>query len=77
MNDLPIIIYEDGNQSRDFVFVKDVARATVFALEESRTDFGVFNVGSGQATAIHQLAGLLQECLKKHFRRCRSVQACH
>jgi dTDP-L-rhamnose 4-epimerase len=65
MNNLPIIIYEDGNQTRDFVFVRDVARASVFALEEPRTNLGVFNVGSGKATAIHQLAALLQECLGK------------
>jgi len=63
MNNLPIIIYEDGHQTRDFVFVRDVARANVFALEEARADFGVFNVGTGKMTSIRQLAALLQECL--------------
>ncbi|HLG12939.1 MAG TPA: NAD-dependent epimerase/dehydratase family protein [Blastocatellia bacterium] len=63
MNDLPIVIYEDGNQTRDFVFVRDVARANVFVLEESRADFGVFNVGTGQATTVVGLADALRECL--------------
>jgi len=65
MNDLPIIIYEDGNQTRDFVFVRDVARANLFVLEDARADFGVFNVGTGQTTSIRQLADLLQETLGK------------
>ena len=65
MNNLPIVIYEDGNQTRDFVFVRDVARANVFVLEDSRADFRVFNVGTGQATSIRQLAHLLQKCLGK------------
>ena len=65
MNNLPIIIYEDGNQSRDFVFVKDVARANLFVLEDSRADFRVFNVGTGKATTIRHLADLLQESLGK------------
>jgi dTDP-L-rhamnose 4-epimerase len=63
MNRLPIIIYEDGHQTRDFVFVQDIARANLFVLEEPRADFGVFNVGTGQKTSIRQLAALLQECL--------------
>jgi dTDP-L-rhamnose 4-epimerase len=65
LNNRPIIIYEDGNQTRDFIFVRDVARANLFVLEEPRADFGVFNVATGQATTIRALAGLLQECLGK------------
>lgn len=63
MNDRPIIIYEDGNQTRDFIFVRDVARANLFVLEDSRADHGVYNVATGRATTIRELAGLLQESL--------------
>src|SRR5262249_7576236 len=63
LNNLPIIIYEDGNQTRDFVFVRDVARANLFVLEDARADFGVFNVGTGRATPIRELTDLLQACL--------------
>ncbi len=68
LNNLPIIIYEDGNQTRDFVFVEDVARANVFVLEEPRANGGVFNVGTGQATTIRRLAQLLQECWRQEAR---------
>ena len=63
MNRLPIIIYEDGQQTRDFVFVRDIARANLFVLEDPRADGNVFNVGTGEQTSILQLAALLQECL--------------
>ncbi len=67
MNRLPIIIYEDGKQTRDFVFVTDVAHANVFVLEEPRADFGVFNVGTGERTSIRTLADLLAKCLGKEL----------
>lgn len=63
-NKLPMVIYEDGNQTRDFIFVKDVAAANVFALEEDRANQGVFNVGTGRGTSLHVLAKTLQACLK-------------
>jgi dTDP-L-rhamnose 4-epimerase len=63
LNNLPIIIYEDGYQMRDFVFVRNVARATLFVLEAAQADFGIFNVGTGRATNVRGLAELLQKLL--------------
>ena len=68
LNNLPVVIYEDGEQTRDFVFVRDVARANVFVLEEPRADFGLFNVGGGQTTTIRTLANLLGACLGREGR---------
>lgn len=68
LNNLPIIIYEDGCQTRDFVFVRDIARANIFVLEEPRANGRVFNVGTGQPTTIRQLAQLLQECWGREAR---------
>lgn len=62
-NQLPIVIYEDGLQSRDFIFVSDVARANLFALEEERARGRAFNVGTGVATPMQNLAATLQQCL--------------
>ncbi|HEX2044220.1 MAG TPA: NAD-dependent epimerase/dehydratase family protein [Gaiellaceae bacterium] len=49
-------VYGDGRQERDYVFVSDVARATLAALERPA---GVFNVGTGVATSV---LGLLDAC---------------
>lgn len=48
------VIYEDGNQLRDFVNVHDVVNANLLALKDSRTDFEVFNVGGGKAYTINE-----------------------
>lgn len=53
----PIEIYGDGTQTRDFVFVADVARANVQALETRAT--GAYNVGTGTAISIGELAKMI------------------
>lgn len=58
------LIFEDGEQKRDFVHVKDVARACVAALEISAADGEVFNVGSGNSYTINQIAGSLANVMK-------------
>mgnify|MGYP001594967994 CR=1 FL=1 len=56
LNNEPILITEDGKQTRDFVHVRDVASAHRLVLEDPRADFESFNVGSNQATPIIELA---------------------
>ena len=56
-------LYEDGQESRDFVHVSDVARAVSFALEAGAADGCVLNVGSGCASTIAEVAFLLGERL--------------
>ncbi len=50
----PPIIHGDGEQTRDFVYVGDVARANVIALSSRET--GVYNIGTGKAISINELA---------------------
>lgn len=65
VNDLPPVVYEDGGQSRDLIYVEDVARANLLVAEDERADGQVFNVGTGQAAAIGDLARLLAHRLGK------------
>jgi UDP-glucose 4-epimerase len=59
LKDEDIIIYGDGTQTRDFVFVKDVVHANELAL--SKGDGGVFNVANGESVSINELAELIIE----------------
>ncbi|MBI4267436.1 MAG: SDR family oxidoreductase [Chloroflexi bacterium] len=53
----PITIFGDGNQTRDFAFVKDVVAANILSAESAAC--GVFNIGSGEETSINTLAQLI------------------
>jgi len=53
---LPLIIYGDGSQTRDFVNVHDVAEAILKALENASTEGEIFNIGFGAATSVNELA---------------------
>jgi UDP-glucose 4-epimerase len=57
---LPLVVFGDGEQTRDFVFVGDVARANVAALE-SRYQ-GVINVGTGKSVSLLGLIDALGRC---------------
>lgn len=59
LHGLPPICYEDGRQLRDYVNVKDVARANVMAMESPQADFGVFNVGGGHAITVLEFAEIM------------------
>ena len=65
MNDQPPLVYEDGKQSRDLIFVEDVARANMLVAQDDRANGRVFNVGTDQAMEIGALASLLAERLGK------------
>lgn len=53
------VIFEDGKQTRDFVSVQDVVDANLAVMSDSRADYDVFNVGSGQNISIADLAKLI------------------
>jgi dTDP-L-rhamnose 4-epimerase len=58
-----INLYEDGQKSRDFVHVSDVARANGLAVQLDAADGCTLNVGSGSPTSVAQMAFLLRERL--------------
>ena len=60
-----IVIYGDGRQSRDFVFVSDVVDALVGAATAQSVNRTVLNVGSGRETTIHELIRAIEGCTGK------------
>ena len=65
LHDRPPICYEDGPQLRDYVYVGDVARANVLALEDERANDRAFNVGGQQATSVLDYARLVSRICGK------------
>jgi len=65
LNNNPPVIFEDGNQMRDFVHVKDVARACRLAMETPESDYEVINIGSGNHYTISEIAGKLAAVMNK------------
>lgn len=65
MKNKKILLFEDGKMLRDFVSVKDVARANVLAMESKEMNYEVFNVGGGVAYSIQSLAELIAKVLNK------------
>lgn len=57
----PPVVFGDGEQTRDFIFINDVVEANILAAE-SRA-LGIFNIGRGKSVSINQLARLVIELL--------------
>ena len=58
-NGNPINIFEDGKETRDFVYIDDVAEATILGLEKETANGQTFNVGTGVATDVLTVANTL------------------
>ncbi len=56
-----VTVYGDGHQSRDFIFVKDIARAVVASATNSTLSGGIYNLCSGKAKTLLQLLDALKE----------------
>ena len=63
LNGLPPVLYEDGEQTRDFSFVEDIARANLLAAEHDALDGLPVNVGSGKGSPIREVAEQISEAL--------------
>ena len=63
LNGQPPVLYEDGEQTRDFCYVEDVARANLLAAQSDALDGLPVNVGSGRATTIRKVAHMVSEAL--------------
>jgi dTDP-L-rhamnose 4-epimerase len=64
LNNLPPVLYEDGEQTRDFSFVEDIARANLLAAQTDKLDGFPVNVGSGRGVPIREIAEHISAALK-------------
>ncbi len=64
LNNLPPVLYEDGEQTRDFSFVEDIARANLLVAETDKLDGLPVNIGSARGTPIREIAEQLGDILK-------------
>jgi dTDP-L-rhamnose 4-epimerase len=63
LNGQPPVMYEDGGQTRDLCFVKDIAQANLLVATSDKLDGMPVNVGSGRATSVRDLASIIAEQL--------------
>jgi dTDP-L-rhamnose 4-epimerase len=64
LNNLPPVLYEDGEQTRDFSFVEDIACANLLAAETDQLDGMAVNVGSQKGVSIRKVAEIVSSALK-------------
>lgn len=63
-NERPLI-YGDGEQTRDFIYVGDVANANILALDKG--DNEIFNIGTGNSTSVNRLVEVVSETVKSNI----------
>lgn len=65
LNDQAPLVFEDGEQTRDFVHVSDIVRANLLALETHKGDYEMFNIGTGRPSSVKDIARLIAKGLGK------------
>jgi dTDP-L-rhamnose 4-epimerase len=67
LNDQAPLVFEDGEQMRDFVSVHDIVRANILAMERPESNNEVINIGCGKPITIRRVAELLAQSLGKNL----------
>lgn len=62
------VIFEDGLQTRDFIYVTDVVAALILAMNKKEADYQVFNVGSGKPLTIREIATTIAKLYGKEIK---------
>jgi dTDP-L-rhamnose 4-epimerase len=68
LNHNPPVVFEDGQQSRDFTHVSDIVRANLLALTKDEANYEVFNIGTGRQLTILDAANILSNKLDHNQR---------
>lgn len=65
LKNMPPIIYGDGEQTRDFVYIQDVVEANILALNTKKAAGEAFNIGTGTNASVNQVANTLKEIMNR------------
>ena len=65
LKNMPPIIYGDGEQTRDFVYIQDVVEANMLALNTKNAAGEAFNIGTGTNVSVNQVANTLNEIMNR------------
>jgi nucleoside-diphosphate-sugar epimerase len=65
LKNMPPIIYGDGEQTRDFIYIQDVIEANTLALKNKNAAGEAFNIGTGTNISVNQVANTLKEIMNK------------
>lgn len=65
IRNMPPIIYGNGEQTRDFVYIQDIIEANILALNNKNTAGEAFNIGTGKKTTINQIAYILKDKMNR------------
>ena len=65
LKNMPPIIYGDGEQTRDFVYIEDVVEANMLALNSKKGAGEAFNIATGTNASVNQVANTLQEIMNR------------
>jgi dTDP-L-rhamnose 4-epimerase len=84
LNDRPPVVFEDGEQTRDFIDVRDITRCCALALEQDGADGRTLNVGTGRPTSVIEVARVIADGLGKEIApeivnqyRAGDIRHCH
>ena len=67
LKDQAPLVFEDGEQTRDFVHVSDIVQANLLALETDKADYQALNVGTGSPISITEISNMLARGLNKNI----------
>lgn len=66
------VIYGDGKQTRDFVYVKDAVRACIMVMKENAS--GIFNIGTAKETSINEVFDRIKKIVKCDFKKTYNLE---
>jgi UDP-glucose 4-epimerase len=64
LRNMPPLVFGDGKQRRDFVYIEDIVEANMLALHGNNIGGQIFNIGTGVDVSINEVAKILKELLK-------------